>query len=149
MLLRREKGLMAVAVMLDIAFHGGRNATVSAADIAERLGLARRGMEPLLQALSRAGLLESVRWPRGGYRLGRSARDIRLDEILSASAEVGELDEVAASGDLTRAVVLPLWAELEAALAARLAAVSLDELLRRARAAGLHPPASEPIAFVI
>jgi Rrf2 family iron-sulfur cluster assembly transcriptional regulator len=76
MLLRRERAMVAVSIMVDVAFHGSRQATVNVADIAERLGLARRSMEPVLQSLSRAGLLESVRGPRGGYRLGRPARDI-------------------------------------------------------------------------
>ena len=84
--------MLAVTVMLDVAFHGGRTATVSAAEIADRLGLARRGMEPLLQALSRAGLLESVRGPRGGYRLGRPRRDIRLSEVVAVAVSEAEAE---------------------------------------------------------
>ena len=64
MLLRRERAMTAVAIMLDVAFHAGRAEAVSAADIAERLGQARRGIEPVLQALSRAGLLDSIRGPK-------------------------------------------------------------------------------------
>jgi Rrf2 family protein len=37
-----------------------------------------------LQALSRAGLLESVPGPRGGYRLGRSAASITVLEVVLA-----------------------------------------------------------------
>lgn len=149
MLIRRDRGLVAVSVMLDVAFHGGRAATVNAADIAERLGLARRGMEPLLQALSRAGLLESVRGPRGGYRLGRPRRDIRLDEIVA----VARAEEVEPSdgpqGRLQTEVLDVLWGELEAQACARLASLTLDDLLRRAASAGLRRPAVEPISFAI
>ena len=88
MLIRKDRAMLAITILLDVAFHGGRQSTVSAADLAERLGLARRGMEPLLQALSRAGLLESVRGPRGGYRLGRPRRDIKLSEIVAGAAAV-------------------------------------------------------------
>ena len=42
-----------------------------------------------------------------------------------------------------------LWAELEAAAHDRLAALTLDDLLRRAAAAGLRRPTSEPISFAI
>ncbi len=148
MLLRHDRGMLAVLIALDIAFHGGHGAAVSAADIAERLGLARRGMEPLLQALSRAGVLESVRGPRGGYRLGRSPRDIRLGDIFStAHEEPDPPDEF--GGDLARAVVIPLWTEMEAALGARFAALTLHELLQRAAAAGLRRPVSEALSFVI
>lgn len=149
MLIRRDRGLVAVAVMLDVAFHGGRAATVSAADIAERMGLARRGMEPLLQALSRAGLLESVRGPRGGYRLGRPRRDIRLSDVITvATADEAEPTE-GPTGPLQTAVVDRLWAELEEQARAQLAALTLDDLIRRAAAAGLRRPVAEPISFAI
>lgn len=151
MLIRRDRLMVAVTVMLDIAFHGGRTTTVSAADIAERLGQARRGMEPLLQALSRAGLLDSLRGPRGGYRLGRAQRDIRLSDIAAAlhGDEHDSGEPAGPSGMLQSTVTDALWDELEAAAQARLESLTLDDLLRRAQAAGLRRPASEPISFTI
>ncbi len=147
MLLRRDRAMLAVAIMLDVAFHAGRAATVSAADLSGRLGLARRGMEPLLQSLSRAGLLESVRGPRGGYRLGRSRRDISLADIVGVAgeAEAGE----GPSGALQDKVIEPMWQELDEAVSLRLAATTLEDLLRRAAAAGLRRPMTEPISFAI
>jgi Rrf2 family protein len=144
--------MLAVAVMLDVAFHGGRTATVSAAEIADRLGLARRGMEPLLQALSRTGLLESVRGPRGGYRLGRPRRDIKLSDVVAVAVSVPEGEPETPdgpSGRLQERVVDTLWEELETAARERLAALTLDDLLRRAAAAGLRRPTTEPITFAI
>ena len=150
MLIRRDRGMLAVAVMLDVAFHGGRTATVSAAEIADRLGLARRGMEPLLQALSRGGLLESLRGPRGGYRLGRPRRDIRLSEVVAAAVSEGEAEpSEGPSGRLQEQVVDVLWSELETTARDRLGALTLDDLLRRAAAAGLRRPTNEPITFAI
>jgi Rrf2 family iron-sulfur cluster assembly transcriptional regulator len=150
MLIRRDRGMVAVTVMLDVAFNGGRTATVSAAEIAERLGLARRGMEPLLQALSRAGLLESVRGPRGGYRLGRPRRDIKLSDVVAAAVGDGEAEAAEGpAGRLQECVVDALWLELENAARDRLAALTLDDLLRRAVASGLRRPSTEPITFAI
>jgi len=149
MLLRRDRALAAIAVMLDVAFHGGRTATVSATEIAERAGTARRGMEPLLQALSRAGLLESVRGPRGGYRLGRPRRDISLADIISVSMdEEPDPNEVPPS-KLQEVVLDPLWGELSAVLDVKLAAITLDDLMRRAASAGLRRPLTEPISYAI
>ncbi len=150
MIVRRDRAMTAVSIMLDIAFQAGRSGTVSAADIAERLGLARRGMEPLLQALSRAGLLDSIRGPRGGYRLGRPQRDIKLAEIVAVSlAEDDEQPSHGPAGKLQEAVVDPLWTELDTLLRARLQELTLDDLLRRAVAAGLRRPTAEPITFAI
>ncbi len=149
MLIRRDRGLVAVSVMLDVAFHGGRAATVSAADIAERLGLARRGMEPLLQTLSRAGLLESVRGPRGGYRLGRPRRDISLADIVAVAVADDAEPTDGPTGRLQALVIDRLWGELEEQARAQLAALTLDDLIRRAAAAGMRRPAAEPISFAI
>lgn len=149
MLIRRDRAMVAVTVMLDVAFHGGRAATVSAADIAERLGLARRGMEPLLQALSRAGLLESVRGPRGGYRLGRPRRDIRLSDIVTVAVAGDAEPSDGPVGRLQTAVIDRLWGELEDAARAHLSALTLDDLMRRAAAAGMRRTTAEPITFAI
>jgi Rrf2 family protein len=149
MLIRRDRAMVAVTVMLDVAFHGGRAATVSAADIADRLGLARRGMEPLLQALSRGGLLESVRGPRGGYRLGRPRRDIRLSDIVATVTADDIQSGDGPSGKLQTAVVDRLWSELETGARAQLGALTLDDMMRRASAAGMRRPTAEPITFAI
>ena len=149
MIIRRDRGMLAVLIMLDVAFHAGRTNTVSAADIADRAGLARRGIEPLLQTLSRSGLLESVRGPRGGYRLGRPKRDISLNDIMRTALTEDGSSEDGPSGTMQSLVVDPLWTELDQALGRRLAEVNLDDMIRRAEAAGLMRPTAEPISFSI
>ena len=141
--------MLAVLIILDVAFHAGRTSTVSAADIAERAGLARRGIEPLLQNLSRSGLLESIRGPRGGYRLGRPRRDIHLDDVIRTALCEDHPAEDGPKGDLLEKVVSPLWGELDRDLATRLHGLTLEDLVRRAENAGLARPLSEPITFSI
>lgn len=161
MLLRRDRAMVAVSIVLDVAFHAGRGGTVPAGDIAERLGEARRGIEPVLQALSRAGLLGSTRGPKGGYRLGRAARDMRLSEVVGAVSGANDEAEAAAGGAaggvegaaagsaLNRAVVVPLWDGLEAALLARLGETTVAQLLQQAAAQGLRRPTPEALNFAI
>ncbi|MGX9965324.1 RrF2 family transcriptional regulator [Roseomonas sp. F4] len=149
MLIRRDRAMTAIAVMLDVAFHAGRGEEVTGgAEVAARMGAARRGIEPVFQALSRAGLLDSLRGPHGGYRLGRRPRDIKLEEIVAAvtdaEAEAGDL-----TGRLQAAVVVPLWQEMTELLRTRLAGLTLEDLLRRAQAAGLKRPKTEPLNFAI
>jgi len=149
MLLRRDRAMIAVLIMLDVAFHAGRAGTVSAADIADRAGLARRGIEPLLQTLSRSTLLESIRGPRGGYRLGRPRRDIRLSDIVETAISDDGGSEDGPVGELFGRVVEPAWRQLDETLHASLQELTLDDLVRRAEAAGLRRPLAEPISFSI
>jgi Rrf2 family iron-sulfur cluster assembly transcriptional regulator len=149
MLLRRDRAMVAVLIMLDVAFHAGRAGTVSAADIAERAGLARRGIEPLLQALSRSSLLESIRGPRGGYRLGRPRRDIRLSDVIDVTIAEDAAGDDGPVGALFGKVVEPTGRALDDRLRAELGALTLDDLVRRAEATGLRRPLSEPISFSI
>ncbi|WP_431285302.1 RrF2 family transcriptional regulator [Humitalea sp. 24SJ18S-53] len=150
-MLKRERAWLAICIMLDVAFFAGRGRTVPGADIADRLGEARRGIEPVLQALARAGLLASTRGPKGGYRLARPARDIPLDTIVACiTEEAGEQEpEEVTGGGLRGLVAEPFWEELEAGLRASLARQTLADLLSRAAAAGLQRPAAGPLNFAI
>ncbi len=148
MLLRRDRAMVGIAIVLDVAFHAGAGAVASAGDIAERIGQARRGIEPVLQSLARAGLLTSVRGPRGGYRLGRPRRDLPLSDIVAAALE-GDVDPPPPEGHLQSAVLVPLWDELEALCRARLETLTIDDMMKRAAKAGLQRPAPVPVDFAI
>jgi Rrf2 family protein len=149
MFLRRDRAMTGVIIMLDVAFYAGRTGTVNAADIALRAGLVRRGIEPLLQMLSRSSLLESVRGPRGGYRLGRPRRDISISEIVSTVVNTDPETDDGSSGDLYQKVIDPFWREEDEAITARLREITLDDLVRKAETAGLRRPLTEPITFSI
>lgn len=149
MLTRRDRGMVALAIVLDVAFHGSGDTVVSAASLAERTGMARRTLEPVLQALSRERLLDSTRGPHGGYRLGRPARQIVITEVISVGINSLEDPEPLLTGRLQQAVVDPLWAEFDAAVRAQAEALTVDDLLRRAAKAGLKRPVNEPLNFVI
>ena len=149
MLTRRDRGMVAVAIMLDVAFHSGSDSVVSAAEIAERTGTARRSLEPLLQGLSRVGLLESTKGPHGGYRLGRPPRVIKLSDVIALALSSLEDGSPNLTGRLQRAVVDPLWAEFDAMLQERLEGLTVEDLLRMAAKAGLRKRVTEPLNFAI
>jgi len=56
----------------------------AAADVARQCGLTPATVSKLLKQLQRAGLVESTRGLRGGYRLARPARQISAAAILEA-----------------------------------------------------------------
>jgi Rrf2 family iron-sulfur cluster assembly transcriptional regulator len=141
--------MVALAIVLDVAFHSGGETVVNAAELAERTGMARRTLEPLLQALSRERLLDSTRGPHGGYRLGRPARLIKVSDVIIVG--LNSLEEIVhdLSGRLHRAVIEPLWGELDAALLALTDSLTIEDLLKRAAKAGLRKPVTDPLNFVI
>src|SRR5689334_9383015 len=149
LLTRRDRGMVALAIVLDVAFHSSSETVVNAAELAERTGMARRTLEPLLQALSREHVLDSTRGPHGGYRLGRPARLIKVADVITVGLNSLEDGGQDLSGRLQRAVVEPLWAEFDTLLLAHAEALTIEELLKRAAAAGLRKPVNEPLNFVI
>lgn len=63
-----------------------------AKDIAESLKLPAPYLAKILQSLARAGILESVRGPKGGFRLTRPAHHVTVGEVLVAMEGEGSLD---------------------------------------------------------
>lgn len=53
-------------------------------EISKRLNVSENHLSKVLQRLSRAGMVGAVRGPRGGFRLGKPARDITLLDIYEA-----------------------------------------------------------------
>lgn len=149
MLLRRDRVMLSIHIMLDVAFHAGTISTVSASDIAARVNMARRGIEPLLQILARAHLLESTRGPKGGYKLGRPVRDIALIDILTALSSEELANENESKDPLFQKVVMPFWLSLDQKICEDLNKTTLGDLLRLAEKNGLVRPIEEPITFSI
>lgn len=80
------KGRYAVMAMVDLAKHAGDGAVPLSA-VADRQRLSLAYLEQIFLRLRRAGLVSSARGRSGGYLLGRSARDIRIAEIMGAVDE--------------------------------------------------------------
>jgi Rrf2 family iron-sulfur cluster assembly transcriptional regulator len=141
--------MVALAIVLDVAFNSGGETVVNAADLAERTGMARRTLEPLLQALSRERLLDSTRGPHGGYRLGRRPRMIKVSEAISVGLNSLEESDHGLGGRLHRSVIEPLWGEFDGALQELAESLTIEDLLVRAAKAGLRKPVTDPLNFVI
>jgi Rrf2 family protein len=141
--------MFAIEAVVDIAYNSGEN-PVQSKDIAERQGIPRRYLEQVLQHLVRADVLRGVRGPRGGYRLARERRRIPLGEIVRIVAGMNSEDEEEDTGsELGRAVLRPLWNELEEEALARLDAISVEDLCRTARKAGIDSTARKTADFNI
>ena len=69
--------------MLDLAERAGQGPVQSEA-IAKRQGISEAYLDQLLTQLRRAGLVRSVRGPKGGHELAKAAEQITLNEVLAA-----------------------------------------------------------------
>ena len=139
MLRLTKKLLFAIEAVLDIAYNAG-TLPVQSSEITRRQGIPRRYLEQVLQQLVRAGVLQGVRGPRGGYRLARERRRITVGEIVRVvrSLETGE-DPIEGDGgaELGHKVVRPLWQELQEELMRRLDETTIEDLCLRAHKAGI------------
>jgi Rrf2 family protein len=141
--------MFAIEAVVDIAYNSGEQ-PVQSKDIAERQGIPRRYLEQVLQHLVRADVLRGVRGPRGGYRLARERRRIPLGEIVRIVAGMNLDEESEDTGsELGHAVLRPLWNELEEEALARLDAISIEDLCRTARKAGVDSTARKSADFNI
>ena len=113
------KGRYAMVALTDLAL-AKEGALLSLAEISKRQDISLPYLEQLFVKLRRAGLVESVRGPGGGYRLARSASDIRVSEILGAVDETvsamhtGAGASGAVSGSRAQSLTNRLWEGLSA-----------------------------------
>ena len=80
------KGRYAVTAMLDLALHT-QDGPVAVADVALRQDISLAYLEQLFGRLRRAGLVNSVRGPGGGYALAMAPSAIAIADVIAAVDE--------------------------------------------------------------
>ena len=75
------KGRYALRIMLDLAVNNNGN-YISLKEISNRQGISDKYSEQIINQLSKAGLVSSVRGARGGYKLAKKPQDYTIGEIL-------------------------------------------------------------------
>lgn len=84
----------AIMAMMALALHTGRRVR-RLSTLAKEQGISLSYMEQLFYHLRHAGLVEGIRGPGGGYRLGKPAAQISVAEIVDA-IEMANQDETEA-----------------------------------------------------
>jgi Rrf2 family iron-sulfur cluster assembly transcriptional regulator len=129
-----RKGILAIAAVIDVAINA-RSRPVSAKALAARHRLPPRHLEPVLQALVRAGILRGMRGPHGGYEIAREHRRISADDILRAANSVDDSeDPPLPNSPLVNDVVRPALAEAERVFSTALSRISIEDMAKRAEA---------------
>ena len=128
------KGRYAMVALADLALTKD-DAHLSLAEISRRQDISLPYLEQLFVKLRRAGRVESVRGPGGGYRLARPASDIRVSEILGAVDETVSAMHTGAgasggvSGSKAQSLTNRLWEGLSAHVYVFLHQVRLSDVV--------------------
>ena len=115
----------------------GAGAYVSVRRIADAHGLSPSFLSKITSRLVGARLLDSLKGPGGGIRLGRSAEDITLLDVVEAIDGLESLSECvlgfAECSDRAACAVHEEWDPLREAIVAMLSARNLNDLARKRR----------------
>lgn len=129
------KGRYAMVALADLALQPG-DQLVSLGEISKRQDISLPYLEQLFVKLRRAGLVESVRGPGGGYRLAMPASEIRVSDILGAVDETvsamhkGAGASGGSSGSRAQSMTNRLWEGLSAHVYVFLHQTRLSDVVR-------------------
>lgn len=140
------RALLALQTAAYIVYHGRDGTPVKSSRIIARYKLNKRALEPILQTLARAGIVDSKQGANGGYTV------IQPEQTTLAAVVEPFLDAPSKNslgfGDL-RALLLP---ELKAAhldALARLKQTTLADIALKAEAEGIPRNEVAPLDFII
>lgn len=128
------KGRYGLRVMTDLAVNG-KDGCISLKDIAEREHLSEKYLEQIVNQLSKAGLVRSLRGAKGGYQLTREPEKITVEDILKATE--GSLAPVACAEDNGKClnygdcVTSFIWTEIYKATIGVVSRITLRDLAER------------------
>ncbi len=130
------KGKYGVRAVFEVAKRFGQG-PITIKEIAERQGISFSYLEQILNRLGRAGVIESVRGPGGGYLLGGKPAELTVGDVVRAlegPIALSHCLEPGESGECTQAddcVARMVWAKVGAKIEEALDSISFDDLLRQ------------------
>lgn len=127
------KGRYAVTAMMDLAVND-REGPVTLSDISGWQGISLSYLEQLFSKLRKAKLVEGVRGPGGGYRLGKPADKISIAQIILAVDESIDSTQCKGYEDCQagdRCMTHQLWEDLSFRLYEFLNGIMLADFISR------------------
>ena len=102
----QKRIIYAIEAVLDIALNAGVNPVQNLA-VAKRQGIPKRYLEQTLQILVKNNILVASRGPRGGYRLAKERRKIKILDIIKSVTIEKEVSELYKS-KISKIIIQPL-----------------------------------------
>ena len=129
------KGKYAVTALLDLSLNQTGGYT-SIQEIALRQDISMAYLEQLFRNLRKAGIVESLRGPKGGYRLTRLSSEINVSEIVSAVENKMDATQCGGTADCDsgkKCLTHDLWSELNDQVESFLLGKSLEDVIGKKR----------------
>ena len=102
----QKRIIYAIEAVLDIALNAGANPVQNVA-IAKRQGIPKRYLEQTLQILVKSNILVASRGPRGGYRLAKERRKIKILDIIKPVTKGKEVSDLYKS-KISKVIIEPM-----------------------------------------
>ena len=102
----QKRIIYAIEAVLDIALNAGVNPVQNVA-VAKRQGIPKRYLEQTLQILVKNNILVASRGPRGGYRLARERRKMKILDIIKSVTTEKAVSELYKS-KISKIIIQPL-----------------------------------------
>ncbi len=138
------KSRYGVRAIFDIAYHAGGLPT-QIKDISKRQQITPRYLEQIFQKLKRAGIVKSIRGPKGGYYLARKPEKIAVGDVIRAMDESIEPVFCARPAKRkkkcareTHCVAQVVWREAGERLTGYLDSMTIDKMCRMAKELGIE-----------
>jgi Rrf2 family iron-sulfur cluster assembly transcriptional regulator len=138
------KSRYGIRALFDIAYHS-EGLPTQIKEISSREGITPRYLEQIFQKLKKAGIVKSIRGPKGGYYLSRKPEEIMVKEIILAVEETIEPIFCARPSKgrkkclrETKCVAQVIWKEAGQRLSDYLNSVSLAQMCKLAQEMGIE-----------
>ena len=130
--------------MLELASHYGEG-PIELKEIARRENVSVKYLEQVIVPLRTAGLVKSVRGPKGGYSLAKPPSEVCLKdlvEILDGPIHLIEcLNDPKACHKIPSCVTRDIWKEVSEAIGGIFHSITLEDMVkRRSEKEGFIPP---------
>lgn len=140
-----SRALLALQTVAYLAYQGRDGQPIKSGEMIDRYSLSKRALEPVLQSLSRAGIVESKQGANGGYTLVAPERTT-LADVAALFMEAPQPESLAY--DDLHPVLLPVMqAGHEGALESL--RIPLSAIAEQAAAAGIPRHHDTPLDFII
>jgi Rrf2 family protein len=134
--------------LLDLAIHQDE-APIALKDVARRQQISVQYLEHLITPLITAGIVRSVRGPKGGVSLARPPKQIVLSEIFQvlegSIAPVECIDNPKICSRSESCVTRDIWDEMKKAMSGVLESTTLENLVERQK---IKKPAKDAMYYI-